>query len=53
MKSRITILMAVLAALMFQVFAQEGFPPPPEGRGPNGMEHQRGPGGEYGRIALP
>ncbi len=51
MKSRITILMAVLAALMFQVFAQEGLPPPPppEGRGPNGMEHPRGPGGEHGR----
>ncbi len=43
MKSRFTILMTVLAALMFQVFAQEGFPPPPppEGRGPNGMEHAR------------
>ncbi|MBQ9369108.1 MAG: hypothetical protein IJT83_15100 [Victivallales bacterium] len=43
MKSRFTILMTVLAALMFQVFAQEGFPPPPppEGRGPNDMEHAR------------
>ena len=43
MKSRLTILMAVLAALVFQVFAQEGLPPPPppEGRGPNGMEHVR------------
>ena len=29
MKSRFTILMVVLAALVFQVFAQEGLPPPP------------------------
>ena len=44
-------MMAVLASLLFQVCAQEGFPPPPppEGQAPGGMEHQRGPGGEYGR----
>ena len=50
MKSRFTILMVVLAALVFQVFAQEGLPPPPpEGRGASGMEPQHGPGGEHGR----
>ena len=55
MKSRITIMMAVLAAMVFQVFAQEGLPPPPppEGQTPAGMEHQRGPGGEYGRKGGP
>ena len=51
MKSKFTILTIVLATLLFQAYAQEGFPPPPPpgDKGPNGMEHQRGPGGEFGR----
>ena len=49
MKSRFVLAMAFFAVLVFQGVAQERMPPPPEGRGPHGMEHQRGPGGEPGR----